>query len=138
MVVTSWCTAIITSKAVITAVRNAKNAICAISAMKRTGVNFWRTNTRKGIYMAMTIDSGVRGYVKGTATIVVNFPIDNKGREYVRCVMCPYLSNNEKICRLNGEIVAFPKVTVGDHCPLEIEEPKVIPEGLFAFGEEKE
>jgi hypothetical protein len=50
--------------------------------------------------------------------------------------MCPYLSNNEKICRLNGEIVAFPKQYRGDHCPLVVEEPKHIPEGLAAFGEE--
>jgi hypothetical protein len=84
----------------------------------------------------MSLDSGVKGYVKGTATITVHFPIDEKGREYVRCTMCPYLSSNEKICRLNGEIVAFPKQFRGDHCPLDIEEPKNIPEGFAAFGED--
>ncbi len=84
----------------------------------------------------MSLDSGVKGYIKGTATVTVNFPIDDKGREYVRCVMCPFLSSNEKICRLNSEIVAFPKAKVGDHCPLTIDEPKNIPEGLAAFGQD--
>lgn len=84
----------------------------------------------------MSLDSGVMGYVKAKATVEVNFPIDDKGREYVRCVYCQYLSSNEKICRLNGEIVAFPKTKVGDHCPLEIEEQKNIPEGFAAFGED--
>lgn len=84
----------------------------------------------------MSLDSGVKGYVKGTATVTVSFPIDDKGKEYVSCAFCPYLSANEKICRLNGEIVAFPKKYVGDYCPLDIEEPKNIPEGFAAFGED--
>ena len=84
----------------------------------------------------MSLDSGVKGYVKAIATVEVNFPIDDKGKEYVSCSYCPYLSANEKICRLNSEIVAFPKKYVGDHCPLEIEPQKNIPEGFTAFGED--
>lgn len=80
--------------------------------------------------------SGVSGYVKGTANIEVSFPIDRRGREYVRCTMCEYLSSNERFCWLNNEAVAFPKQYIGSRCPLDIEEPKNIPEGFAAFGED--
>lgn len=84
----------------------------------------------------MALESGVKDYVKGTATVTVNFPVDSKGKEYLRCVYCPFLSANKKICRLNSEIVAFPDQFVGDKCPLTIEESKHIPEGMSAFGED--
>lgn len=84
----------------------------------------------------MPLDSGVSSYITGTATVTVHFPVDSKGKEYIRCAYCPYLSANEKICRLNSEIVAFPKQYVGDKCPLKIEEPKHIPEGMSAFGDD--
>lgn len=70
----------------------------------------------------MSLESGVAGYVKTSAIIKVNFPIDHKGREYIACIYCPYLSANQRTCQLNKEPVAFPDRYVGDYCPLKREE----------------
>lgn len=64
-------------------------------------------------------DSGVSGYVKTAVTVYVNFPIDMRGRAAIACIHCPYLSNNQRICQLNKEIVNYPEKFVGDKCPLE-------------------
>lgn len=63
-------------------------------------------------------DSGVSGYVSATATVSVNFPIDNKGIADISCKRCPYLSSNERMCQLNKQPVAYPNKYVGDMCPL--------------------
>lgn len=70
----------------------------------------------------MSLESGVAGYVKTFAVIEVNFPIDYKGREYMACIYCPYLSANQRTCQLNHEPVAFPERYVGASCPLSEEE----------------
>lgn len=67
----------------------------------------------------MSIESGVKNYVRAHAVIDVNFPVDFKDREYVCCAFCYYYA--EPRCRLNGEIPAFPHKYVGQKCPLEIE-----------------
>ena len=70
-------------------------------------------------------ESGVQGYIRTTATVTVNFPVDAKGRADICCLRCPYLSSNERMCQLNKEPVAYPKTYVGDMCPLE----RIIDEG---------
>ena len=66
-----------------------------------------------------TFDSGVYGYVKTQATVLVNFPVDKNGKLDVACKYCPYLSSNERMCQLNKEPVAYPNKYVGDMCPLK-------------------
>ena len=66
-------------------------------------------------------DSGVSGYVTAITTVEVNFPIDNKGRADIKCVQCPYLSSNERICQLNKKVVAYPHQFVGQECPFRNE-----------------
>lgn len=63
-------------------------------------------------------ESGVFGYVKGTATVSVAFPIDKNGAADIACKHCPYLSSNERVCQLNKQPVAFPQKYVGQYCPL--------------------
>lgn len=67
-------------------------------------------------------ESGVSGYIKGTATIEVNFPIDFNGKAEVACKHCPYLSSNERVCQLNKQPIAHPNKFVGEWCPLVPEE----------------
>ncbi len=67
-------------------------------------------------------ESGVRGYVTGSCTIKVHFPIDARGNKEIACKHCPYLSNNERVCQLNKEIVNFSTRYVGVYCPLKIME----------------
>lgn len=63
-------------------------------------------------------ENGVKGYVKTVAVVEVNFPIDYNGNENIKCVHCPYLGKNERICLLNNEIIAYPYKYVGQKCPL--------------------
>lgn len=67
-------------------------------------------------------ESGVKGYITGTYTVAVHFPIDFKDNAEIACKHCPYLSSNERICQLNKMPVAYPNKYVGDFCPLEREE----------------
>lgn len=64
-------------------------------------------------------ESGVRAFVDAYAYMLVHFPVDEKGREYVRCRECPYLSSNERMCQLNKQPVHFPERSIGPYCPLE-------------------
>ena len=66
-----------------------------------------------------SFDSGVAYYIEATATVSVFFPVDNKGNAEICCRMCPYLSADGRICRLNGSIVEYPKTNIGGNCPLE-------------------
>ena len=63
-------------------------------------------------------ESGVKGYITGTYTIEVHFPIDFKDNAEIACKHCQYLSSNERMCQLNKMPVAFPNKYVGDFCPL--------------------
>lgn len=64
-------------------------------------------------------DSGVSGYVKATATVMVHFPIDWKGNVEIACKHCPFYIRTGQRCGLNQSIVNFPEKYVGDNCPLE-------------------
>lgn len=65
-------------------------------------------------------ESGVSGYVKGTATITVAFPIDERGIADISCYQCPYFRRNYQSCGLNNNICQYPNKYVGTHCPLEM------------------
>lgn len=73
-------------------------------------------------------DSGVKGYIKGVATIEVNFPVDKNGKSCVSCSMCPYFAKYDCKCKLNDRLCHFPSTHVGWACPLnftgEVEEDK--------------
>ena len=49
-------------------------------------------------------------------SVVVNH---GKGNAEICCRMCPYLSADSRICRLNGRIVEYPQKNIGGNCPLE-------------------
>lgn len=65
--------------------------------------------------------SGVSGYIKGRTIIEVNFPVDTKGKASVCCAQCPYYGRYDRVCRLNGELTAFPDAYIGQRCPLTFE-----------------
>lgn len=67
-------------------------------------------------------DSGVKGYVFGTATVRVGFPIDWHDTAHIACIYCQFYSSASRRCQINKEIVDFPDKFVGDMCPLEPEE----------------
>ena len=70
------------------------------------------------------LESGVAGYITGTVTIKVHFPVDKRGVAEISCKHCPYYNRYDKACRLNNKPIAYPEHYVGDWCPLEIEEEK--------------
>lgn len=72
----------------------------------------------------MSLDSGAKEFVTGTALVKVHFPVDWQGKEYVRCTMCQFLSSNSRMCQLNKAPVHFPERELGPWCPLEFEEVK--------------
>lgn len=67
-------------------------------------------------------ESGVSGYKKGIARIVVAFPIDWNGHADVSCKQCEFYQPTARKCGLSHTVVAFPERYVGDFCPLEIME----------------
>lgn len=71
-------------------------------------------------------DSGVKGYVYGTATIRVGFPVDRHDTPHISCTYCPFYNASSRRCQLNREIVAFPDNYVGDMCLLEIEKTEEV------------
>ena len=68
------------------------------------------------------IDSGVKDFIRGTAEITVNFPVDWSDRAYVCCMQCQFLSSNERMCQLNKRPVQFPQRSIGYDCPLRFGE----------------
>lgn len=68
-----------------------------------------------------TFDSGVKDYVRTSATVKVNFPIDMRGNAHIACVHCPFLSSNMRMCQLNKSTVDFPEKYIGRECPLKQE-----------------
>lgn len=66
-------------------------------------------------------DSGVKGYVFGSITLRVGFPIDWRGEPHISCMHCQFYSPSSRRCQINKEVVDFPEKYVGDMCPLEIE-----------------
>lgn len=67
-------------------------------------------------------ESGVAGYVIGTATVRVFFPVDQKGNAEVCCRQCRFFRKTSCTCGLNGAVCYYPDKYVGDQCPLEMEE----------------
>ena len=53
-------------------------------------------------------DSGVKGYVKATATVEVHFPIDWRDSVEIACKHCPFFVRTNMRCGLNQSIVNFP------------------------------
>ena len=56
----------------------------------------------------MEFESGVRSYIKASATVIVSFPVDYKGNAAICCTQCPYLRRQSRVCALNGALVAYP------------------------------
>lgn len=67
-------------------------------------------------------DSGVSGFIKGRATIEVNFPVDWKGRADISCYQCDLFSRSTGKCSLTGRVSEYPQKYVGSYCLLEFEE----------------
>lgn len=63
-------------------------------------------------------ESGVASYIKMTATVTVNFPVDFKGNADVCCAQCFYFRKNYRTCGLNGQICEYPDKYIGSQCPL--------------------
>lgn len=63
-------------------------------------------------------DSGVARYIKATATVEVNFPVDRKGIADVSCYQCDFFRRNYQTCGLNGKMCSYPSKYVGEWCPL--------------------
>ena len=68
------------------------------------------------------IQSGVQGYVTGTATVTVNFPIDLHGNLDINCRQCWYFRRTYSTCCLNGQVCEYPDKYIGSRCPLKFGE----------------
>lgn len=66
----------------------------------------------------MNFESGVKKYIKGTATIVNYFPVDFNDRADISCLQCKFFSRNNRLCQISKEITAYPNKFVGQNCPL--------------------
>ena len=66
-------------------------------------------------------ESGVKGYIHGTATVLVHFPVDFHGNADISCRQCPFFSPSRRTCQLNKEICEYPEKNVGSMCPLVLE-----------------
>lgn len=62
--------------------------------------------------------SGVKSYIRATATVSVTFPVDFKDRAEITCYQCRFFRRNYRSCGLNGEICEFPDTHIGSRCPL--------------------
>lgn len=69
-------------------------------------------------------DSGVKSYIKATATVTVAFPVDFRDNADINCYQCRFFSRNNGICQLTKEISEFPQRYVGSNCPLNILEER--------------
>jgi hypothetical protein len=75
------------------------------------------------------LDNGVKGYLTGSITINVHFPIDHKGKLHKCCKYCDkfcrYEQNyNRYSCKLTGEWLFDIEHEIGLNCPLKFEEEK--------------
>ena len=69
----------------------------------------------------MAIDSGVKGYMIGEATVKQGFPIDTKDVYHIACKYCRFLISQRK-CVLTEELVPFPETHTGYQCPFHFRE----------------
>lgn len=65
------------------------------------------------------IESGVQGYITGTTTIDVHFPVDLKGNADINCRQCWYFRRTYSTCGLNGAVCEYPDKYIGSRCPLK-------------------
>lgn len=67
-------------------------------------------------------ENGISGYIEGSYTAKVFFPIDSRGNAHVCCAECFYHNSSTHRCRANGEVASFePNKYVGANCPLEMD-----------------
>ena len=69
-----------------------------------------------------TYESGVSAYVRGTATVEVFFPVDERGNADVNCYQCEYFHRTSVRCGLNNRICAYPQRNIGQYCPLNFDD----------------
>ena len=66
----------------------------------------------------MSFESGVKSYIRATATVEMLFPVDYKGNADISCRQCWYFDRREQECGLNREKCSYPDKFVGAMCPL--------------------
>lgn len=62
-------------------------------------------------------ESGVKSYIKASAAVTVNFPVDYAGRADISCYQCPFFSRSSCLCQLTKSVVNYPQKYVGDNFP---------------------
>lgn len=69
----------------------------------------------------MSFEKGVGWYTKARGVVVVHFPEDK-----TVCQWCPYCRNEDSLrrwkCLLTGEYLVYPFDSIGNQCPLVLEE----------------
>ncbi len=68
------------------------------------------------------IESGVLGYITGTATVTVHFPVDLSGHADICCRQCWYYRKTYSTCGINGQVCEYPDRYIGSRCPLIFDE----------------
>lgn len=63
--------------------------------------------------------SGVKRYIRATAKIEVNFPVDWRDNPDVCCRQCTFYHRSAQRCALNQSIVEYPEKYIGSSCPLQ-------------------
>ena len=66
-------------------------------------------------------DDGVKGYIEGTYSGSVFFPVDWRENIDVNCYQCKFFGRNSGVCQLSKEISEYPSKYIGSHCPLEFD-----------------
>lgn len=74
-------------------------------------------------------ENGVKGYVKASCVVEVNFPINLRGEPVVSCQQCQFFSRSAGICQLNKKICEFPLKYIGSNCPLCFEDTEKTADG---------
>ena len=69
-----------------------------------------------------SFESGVSGYITGTAEVTVNFPIDTRGNPDVCCYQCEFFRRSNSRCGLNCAVSEYPQKYIGSKCPLKFKE----------------
>lgn len=69
----------------------------------------------------MSVKSGITAFLKAKGEVEVYFPNND-----IKCVYCPYLSSNDRLCQLNKKPTFSPSKYVGEWCPLQFENAEVV------------
>ena len=70
----------------------------------------------------MSLEHGVKRFIRAAYSVEVLFPVDWNDREYIQCDKCRFFSPTRNWCNLANDVVEFPRKYVGSCCPLEREE----------------